>query len=538
MNSLPSTRRSFLQHTALVTASSVGLLGGANTVRFSSRVLPWTASGIGTDPDLPALLLRAVDAARDAGAAYADARVTHTRTQSPGWSDGEERAIGVRVLVDGYWGFLASAVWTPDEAVRLARGAVAQARAHRRGHARSVDLGPAPTVQSGEWVMPVTYDPFDIPVAEKLDVMNAFSDYAMNTAVGVGVNWGMDFFRQYKLFASSDGASWAQTIYRSSASFTVSYRGEYHMDLNGGIVGADGLSPAGRGWELVADSRLIDTIPRLIDQAEQARHVTPFDVGRYDVVCSADAMATLLDYTLGSATELDRALGYEANASGTSYLDDPLAMLGEQVVASPLVSITANRSIPGGVATVRWDDEGVASTEFTLVKDGVLVDYQTTREQAAWLASYYQKSNRPVRSHGCANASSALAITMQHAPNLAMTPGHMAVTFDDLVAGTERGIAILSCSPSMDQQGLNGLGSCIMREITHGKLGRYLRGGALMFRAPELWKNVVAIGGPVSQEWFGMGRGKGQPAQSTYHSVGAVPAKIRQLSIIDPGRKA
>jgi len=494
--------------------------------------------GTSTEPDFSALVARAVDAATRAGATYADARITHLRSQAPGWNEGEEHGLGVRVLVNGYWGFLGSAVWTPDEAVRLARGAVAQAKAHSRGKVKPVNLGPAATVRDGAWVMPVKYDPFDIPVGEKFDVLNSFSDYASSYMVGIGTNAGMGFDREHKIVATSDGASWQQTTYRSYASFALYYRDEYHLGLNMGAVGADGLSAAGRGWELVSESGLIDAIPGLIDEAEQARHVIPFDVGRYDVVFSAEAMANILDQTLGAATELDRALGYEANASGTSYLSDPLDYLGTLQVASPLVSVSANRSHPTGLATVRWDDEGVVPEDFTLVKDGVLVDYQTTREQAAWLEPYYQRIGHPVRSHGCANAGSALFITMQHVPNLALTPGRADTTFDDLVAGTEKGIAILSCNPSMDQQVLNGLGYCTMREIKRGKLGRYLHGGALMFRAPELWKNVVGLGGPKSMQWFGMGRGKGQPGQGTYHSVGAVPAKVTQLSIIDPGRKA
>jgi len=496
--------------------------------------------GRGGEPDLASLAASAVDAARQAGATYADARITLTRNQSGvPWSESEERAFGVRALVNGYWGFLASAVWTSDEAVRLAHGAVAQARAYSRGKQRVVDLGPAPTVRNGEWVMPVTYDPFDIPIGEKSDVMAAFVDYATRYQPGIGTSTYMAFVRQQQLFVSSDGASWAQTVYQSLASFALSYRGEYHTGLGQGGAGADGLGPVGRGWEVVAESGLMDQIPQLIVEAEQARHRAPFDVGRYDVVCSAEAMATMLDATLGGATELDRALGYEANASGTSYLSDPLGMLGTQVVAAPLVTVTANRSLAGGLGTVKWDHEGIVPEDFTLVNNGVLVDYQTTREQAAWLAPYYQRIGRPVRSHGCANAQSALSITMQHAPNLVLMPGTASTSFEDLVAGTDSGVAVLGFTPTMDQQLLNGMGRrAVLREIKHGKLGRYLTGAsALMFRAPEFWKNIVAIGGPASQQWFGMSRGKGQPGQSTAHTVGAVPAKVKQVSLIDPRRK-
>jgi len=490
------------------------------------------------DVELHALLARAVDAATDAGATYADAHLTLGRRQSPGWSEGEDRAIGVRALVNGYWGFLASSVWTADESVRLARGAVTQAEAHSRGRVREVELGPPSTVKHGEWIMPVKYDPFDIPVVEKFDVMNAFADYASSYQVGIGAHTDMRFFREKRLAATSDGASWSQTRYQSEASFVVTYRDEYHARLGTGAAGADGLGASGRGWELVADSGLIDTIPRWIAEAEESRHRAPLDVGRYDIEFSAEARATVLDQTLGAATELDRALGYEANASGTSFLNDPLAMLGTPVIGNPLITVTANRSIPHGLATVKWDDEGIVPDDFMLIKDGVLIDYQTTREQAAWLAPYYKKIGRAIRSHGCANAASAMSIPMQHSPNLALAPSPHDVSFDDLVAGTEKGIAMLSLNLSMDQQVLNGMGFGVMREIKKGKLGRFIDGGALVFRAPELWKNVIGLGGARTFDWYPASRGKGQPGQGTSHTVGAVPAKIKQLSIVDPVRKA
>jgi len=495
--------------------------------------------GSSIEPDLRLLAEQAADAARSAGATYADARLTLTRHQTPGIDEGEECAFGVRALVNGYWGFLASAVWTSDEAVRLARAAVTQANARRRGKSRPVEWGTIPIVRRGSWVMPVKCDPFDVSVEEKLDVMASLADLVRTARFGVYPQTGMSFRRQYRVFASSEGASWEQTTYTSSAGFVVRYMNEYHAGLPGGGAAADFLSPAGCGWELVTESGIPEAIPRLIDEAEQSRHRVPVDVGRYDIVFGAEAMATLVDETLGAATELDRALGYEANASGTSYLDEPLETLGVQRIASSNVTVTANRSLPGGAATVRWDDEGVVPEEFSIVENGILVDYQTAREQAAWLAPYYQKIGRPVRSHGCAAAGTALDITMQHAPNLTLRPGTApSVTFDSLVAGTEKGIAIYDINVGMDQQQLNGIGSGTMREIVHGKLGRYIRGGALAFRAPELWKNIVALGGPATQQIFGRFRGKGQPYQQTTHSISAVPAKIPQLGIIDATRKA
>lgn len=540
------TRRDFFRATSLAAATVAPSLisprvayamRGGPAGRTPRLYLPRTP-GTSTEPDLRALAIRATEAARSAGATYADAHVTLTRRERPGLSEGEERAFGVRVLANGYWGFLASAVWTPEEAVRLARGAVVQAKARSRGKVRPVELGMVPAVQRGEWIMPVKSDPFDIPIEEKLDVMNAFVDLARSAQVGVSVQTAMFFVRQYHVFASSEGSSWAQTTYQSSGGFAMFDRDLYHAGLRSGGAAVDFWSPAGVGWELIAEAPILEAIPRLLAEADASRYRVPVDVGRYDMVLSAEAMSSLVDETLGAATELDRALGYEANAGGTSYLDDPLTMLGTQNVGSSHVNVTANRSLPGGAATVKWDDEGVVPDEFSLVADGILVDYQTTREQAAWVAPYYQRVGRPIRSHGCAMAPSALSITMQHTPNIALMPGKNAATFESLIASTEKGVAVLDLDVSMDQQQLNGMASGTMREITRGKLGRFIVGGALMFRSPELWKSVVAIGGPGTQRWFGRSRRKGQPGQSTTHSVGGVPAKLSQLSLVDATRKA
>jgi TldD protein len=535
------TRRGFIKKASVAAATAALVPSTLRAAAGSGHLIHVPSSGAG-DPDLHALAARAVEAARAAGATYADARLTITRSHSffSGFpsSEQEVRGIGVRALVNGYWGFLSSATWTPEEATRLAVGAVAQARAHGRGKKRPVDMGPAPRVAKGEWVMPVKYDPFNIPIGEKMDVINAAHDFARSYRAGINAMSSMSFVRQIKVFASSEGASWSQTTYTSAAGLAITYPSEYHARLPGGGAGTDFLSPAGRGWEYVSDPGLIDAIPRLIEEAEQSRHTVPVEVGRYDIVFSAQAMAALVDSTLGPATELDRALGFEANAQGTSYLNEPLEMLGSYQIGSPLLTVRGDRSTPGGAATVKWDDEGVEPEEFTLIRDGILVDYQTTREQAAWLAPYYQRVGRPVRSHGCAGAGSALHVTMQHSPNLALMPGTKDVSFDDMVAGTKKGIAVLSLSTNMDQQSLNGTGRGAMREIEDGKLGRFIRGAAIVFRAPELWKSVVAIGGPRTSALQGESRGKGQPHQNTTHSVAGVPAKATQVSVIDVMRKA
>ena len=348
--------------------------------------------------------------------------------------------------------------------------------------------------------------------------------------------------------ASSEGTFITQTTYESIGSFDVyvtpsDWRAPSRN--NGATVSATGLFPQGKGWDACQPTLLEDQISQLREEAAQLLTLRnkPVEIGRYDVVFDAEAAGALMDATIGVATQLDRALGYEANAGGTSYLGpDPLALLGQYVVGAPLLTVTATRALPGGVATVQWDDEGVIPDEFTLVQDGVLMDYQTTREQAAWLALWYTARHHPVRSHGCAAAPSALDITRQHSPNLSLMPGRDSVSFTDLVADTRQGVAIIGHrggDVSMDFQAKNGLGSdYLIREITNGKLERVLVNAGYLFGATELWKNLIAIGGldsVVQNAGYGS---KGQPSQSMCHGMTTVPIKVTNVALVDVTRRA
>jgi TldD protein len=260
-------------------------------------------------------------------------------------------------------------------------------------------------------------------------------------------------------------------------------------------------------------------------------------------------MAALLAATLGPATQVDRALGYEANATGTSFLTDPLGMLGNVQIAAPLVTVTANRSAPTQLATVKWDAEGVVPDETTLIKNGVLMDFQTTREQASWLAPYYAKTGMSIRSHGYAAAEDALVSTIQMLPNLALTPAPSAIRLDDLIADVRHGILIAGGQAETDYQGRTGvLWPREIREIKNGRLGSWIVPMAVQFDTAHLWKHITALGGATTtgavargSDAFirgGHGTAKGEPAQGTSYTVQAVAATILDQPLIDPSRKA
>jgi TldD protein len=420
---------------------------------------------------------------------------------------------------------------------RLGREAVHQAKTNALGKSREVVLATTPTVTDQHWVMPIEKDPFDVSPLEIVDYLMSLHLFVELFPEFDNQRNSCEFNVQEKAFASSDGSYCTQRLYRSEGTFTVSL-----LEKGRRVDSADldRLTPAGLGWELYKGQPLRDYIEQLMEDLKQDHKlpVKPVDVGRYDTVFDAWSTTQLLDQTLGHATELDRALGYEANAGGTSYLNQPVTMLGTYQAGAPSLTITGNRSERGGAATVQWDDEGVKPDELTLVKGGLLTDFQTTRESAAWIKDYYMKRGVAARSHGCAAAPSALEAPLTHNPNLAVTPEREALGFDALVMRIGKGVAVKSMGVETDFQNLNGIGMGRIYEVKDGKRVARMAGAGLLFRGPELWRGLLALGGSESLRRFGWDASKGEPAQKTYHTVTAPPAAFKQLTFVDSTRKA
>ncbi|HWZ59074.1 MAG TPA: metallopeptidase TldD-related protein [Gemmatimonadaceae bacterium] len=554
---MSTNRRQFLTTGAMAAVGLIAPWGRRGAlVRWSGMLPGALPDRMFDDPLVKTCAMRALDAATHAGASYADVHLSRDLGRrllsAPGAApmDARQEALfgfGVRTLVDGQWGFASSPLWTADEADRLARAAVAQAKANRIASAPPLELDAPPPAATGTWIMPVAADPFTVSFEEQFDYLDSLVDIMEHLRLrgaptpwhlkGIGM-FAMGFIanKKERAFASSLGAYTEQTTYQCEGQAAIKVDGWNDQSAQ---VGADRLSVAGKGWEMMREANVPEQLPGMIERAILMFNQVPVELGRYDVVFDAKSMAAILDATLGTATELDRAIGYEANAAGTSFLTDPLAMLGSLQVAAPTIGITANRSTPGGAANVKWDTDGVAPESFPLVQDGVVVGFQTTRETAPVLAPWDAKRGQPVRSNGCASAADALHVPIQHTPNLALQPGKADLTFDEMVAGTEKGLAIYGASVMMDHQQVTGLGvGTYVRRIEKGKLGPMIAGAAFQFRTAELWKNITALGGARSVELLGFRRKKGQPEQEMVHSVAAVPAKVKQVAIVDLRKKA
>jgi TldD protein len=495
------------------------------------------------DPRIKSLALRAIEAARSAGASYADVRLTHTRTR--GFSrpnvdailDTEQMVVGARALVNGYWGFASGPVWSPDEMARLGREAFHQAKTNSLGQSRAVELAPTAAINDQHWVMPVDIDAFSVSPFEIVDHLQSLFNFVSRFPNFSNNRNGCEFQVQEKAFASTEGSYCTQRLYLSQGTFSVQLEENRRVLFSRDL---DRLTPAGVGWELYKGQPMRDYIERLVEaiKEDQKLPVKPVDVGRYDTVFDAWSATQLLDETLGRATELDRALGYEANASGTSYLNEPLTMLGAYQAGASSLNVAGNRSEHGGAATVQWDDEGVKPDTLSLVKNGVLTDFQTTRESCEWIKDYYVKQGAAPRSHGCANAPTALEAPLSRSPNLTLASGTEALDFDALVAKVGKGVAVQEMGVDTDFQNLNGLGLGRMYEVKGGKRIARIMGAGLIFRGPELWRGLLALGGSQSVRRFGWQASKGEPAQETSHSVSAPAAAFKQLTFIDSTRKA
>jgi TldD protein len=538
------SRREFLKTTSA--AAAAGLImattGQAEVAEHAAQLVQPVTPG---DPAINDLLLRALDAAKSAGAEYADARVSLNRTQNintrerrvGGLSDNETFGVGVRVLVQGSWGFAATSELTDEGVVRVARQAAAQAKANRTPGRKPVTLAPAPGNQRGTWRSAAKVDPFTIPVEEKVALLLAANAAAMKNPQARFVNSSMFFLKEEKTYANTEGALVSQTIFRTQPSMTVTAvaQGDFQSRQSNDIA------PMGRGYEHVTEARLEENAVRWAEEAVAKLSAKPVEPGRYDLILHPSHLWLTIHESVAHPTELDRAMGYEANYAGTSFVFPPEKVLGTLKFGSPLMNIRGDRSQPGSLAACGWDDDGVQPEDFDIVKAGIFVDYQTTREQALWLDWYYKKTGKPTRSHGCSYAQSWADVQFQRMPNVSLLPGTQDHVWDDLIAATDRGIAIVGDgSFSIDQQRYNAqFGGQVFYEIRGGKVIGMLKDVAYQMRTPEFWGALDMVGGPRSYFLGGaFGDAKGQPSQSNAVSHGCVPTRHRQINVINTGRQA
>ncbi|MEP6778629.1 MAG: TldD/PmbA family protein, partial [Gemmatimonadaceae bacterium] len=476
------SRREFLQ-TSGAAAAAMGLVAGnskllaASPSSHPSLVAQFTPA----DPAARELTMLALDAAKSAGASYADARICRNNvrfigtreTRVTGLGDNETFGIGVRVLVGGSWGFAATSDLTRDDVARVAKQAVAQAKANRVAQRRPVTLAPVTPTPNGTWRSNARIDPFDVPIEEQVALLIHANEAALKVlkpaGKGVGfVNSSMFFLREEKSLATSDGTYVVQTVYRTLPSMTCQAVNQAAGDFQSRQ--STDVAPMGRGYEHVLDSKLVENAPVWAQQAMEKLKAKAVEVGRYDLVLHPTHLWLTIHESVAHPTELDRALGFEANYAGTSFVSPPEKMLGKLRYGPDIMNIQGDREQDGSLGAIGWDDEGVKPDTFMIIKNGVVNDYQTTREQAPYLDWWYKQQGLPVHSHGNSYSQSFADVQFQRMPNVSLLPGTKEQSYEDIIAATDRGIAIVGDgSFSIDQQRYNAqFGGQLFYEIKGG----------------------------------------------------------------------
>ncbi len=528
------TRRSLLKH-ATIAGAVAALSPGLSFARARSGEILYETLD---DPTLRALVRTSVEAAQRAGASYADVRITHFRRRgdgSQGLREQESITAGVRALVNGYWGFASGPVWDNKELVRLADEAAQLARVSSGGKVKQTNLTPMPTIPDGTWTTPVKLDPFLLHPAQIRDAAEGLKEYAKSKPFYYGFTWGFQVIVVDKTFGSSEGAFFSQRTYDSNAG------ARYDMANGEKRKTATVLNErAGAGFEIFDEEKARNEIDRVNAEGFSTLPVIPVDVGRYETVYDGSSVASILGSTIGCASELDRALGFEANAGGTSYLNEPGAMVGAYALGNPLLTVHGNRTEAGGLATVKWDDEAVPTSVFPLVKNGVFQAFQTNRELGGIDAGNHADKARSASLTGSAYAPEAVYAPLIRTPNLQMAPGNDDCDLNELIAGVEKGVLFRGLSTSMDFQQLNGLGvgTNICFEIRKGRITAQVVNAGVLFRSPEFWKSLIRVGGTRSLGRYPFFSIKGEPMQAAVATMTCPAIICRDQTIIDFQRKA
>ena len=463
------------------------------------------------------LCRNAVDAAVGARASYADARAVFRRSQSVAVKNGnveavtdvESEGIGVRVLVDGAWGFAADRRLTPEGARDAAQRACAFARAAGTGTRKLAELEP----QRGTFATRVEIDPFSISLDRKID----FCLEAQSALARPGIKVAEAFVRtqrERKVLVSSEGSDVDQELVECGAGIDATAVGA-DMSQTRSYPSAYGGITAQAGWEFVVGLALAAEAPRVAEQALALLQAPQCPAGVRDLVIDAEQMALQLHESVGHPTELDRVLGFEAAYAGTSFLqpDDR----GSLRYGSKHMNVTSDPTTTGGLGTYAFDDEGVPAKPHPVVREGVLV---------GWLGS------REVGFPGSMRADGWSRMPLVRMSNLHLEPGESSL--DELIDGVDNGLFLeTNKSWSIDDKRLNfQFGTQIAWEIANGKLGRMFRDATYTGITPQFWGSLDGVGGRKDWRLHGLTNcGKGQPGQSAHVSHGTAPARFRRVQV-------
>ena len=483
----------------------------------------------------------ALERARDFGVSHADFRFERNRHQYfsvrdgvlDGSQDWEDLGFAVRVVLDGAWGFASGVALTDSDAVTVAETAVTVARVAAQMTTRPVELAPEPVHTDVSWVSSYEVNPLEVPLADKVAL---FGRWTHELLAAEGVEHATAHLYQVqenKYYADLEGSSITQQRIRLEPAVEV-----HGADPSTGRFESMRTiaPPVARGWEYLSDGTFdFDgeraQLPELLREKLAAPSV---EAGTYDLVIHPSNLWLTIHESIGHATELDRALGYEANYAGTSFAT--VDHLGTLQYGSPVMHVTGDRTVEHGLSTVGYDDEGVEAQSWDIIRDGVLVGYQLDRP----MAHTYGAELNGGRSNGCAYADSPGHIPIQRMANVSLQPDPDGPDTEGLISRVERGIYIVgdkSWSIDMQRYNFQFTGQRFYR-IEDGRLSGMLRDVAYQATTTDFWRSMEAVGGPSTYELGGVFTcGKAQPGQVAPVSHGCPSALFRDIRILDTAQE-
>jgi TldD protein len=534
------SRRDFLRRLGVTVGATavVDLIDGPFWL-----VEPLRAAPLSRD-ELESLAAVALARAKQLGCSYADIRINRYHNRSVSLRSSPDRAggmvggrvlhvpgvfevgsfgFGVRVIHSGVWGFAASPRVDKDEIARVTADAVSIARANAAIKQAPVVLAPVPAYKD-KYVTPHEKDPFATSIQDQVGFLQAVNDAAKSVPGVFSVNSSMTFRTEDKFFASSEGSSIQQLILQSAPAFTATA-----VDTTTRRTRSRNFQqqPVTGGYEHIETCGMKESAERIGTEAVEHLRAPSVEPGVKDLVLMPSHLSLTIHESIGHSTELDRALGYEANFAGTSFLAPPEKVMGSFQFGSPLVNVIGDRTSPRAMSTVGYDDDGVKATRWHIIKNGVFMAYQTTRDQAHWVG---EKESR-----GCCYADRFDSIPFQRMPNVWLEAGQEGVSLDDLIGQVEDGVLIDGRgSYSIDQQRYNfQFGGDAFWQIKRGKKGPMIADVAYQSRTQDFWTACSGIADQRFWENVGLNNdGKGQPSQFNAMSHGCSPALFRRINVL------
>lgn len=495
----------------------------------------------------------ALNTAKSLGATYADVRIGRylnqfviTREKKvQNIVNTESFGVGIRVIVNGTWGFAASNSVTPDGMKKTAERAAVIAKANSKFQKEPVKLSPEKGHGEVSWKTPIQKNGFEVPVKDKVDLLMAANSKAMEKGASF-VNSLMFLVNEQKYFASTEGSYIDQDVHRTWPSFTVTMidrasgqfknraafsapvgMGYEYLDARAEdkIEGPGGIILYNKSYDIIEDAGMA------AEQAKQIIAAKSVEPGKYDLILEPSHMWLTIHESVGHPTELDRVLGYEANFAGTSYLTLDKWKSGKFNAGSKIVNFVADKTQVGSLGAVGYDDEGVKCKSWDIIKDGTLVNYQAIRDQVNIID---QKE-----SHGCCYSQSWADVQFQRMANVSLQPGKEQITPQQMISHVDKGIYIVKDgSFSIDQQRYNfQFGGVLFFEIKGGKITGMLKDVAYQANSQEFWNSCVQICDERDYRLNGaFNDGKGQPSQSNAVSHGSATTRFNGINVINTGR--